>query len=276
MTDTPEEELELPVPDNETAFDDEDEALETIEEEDSVDEPEEDVEEDGFAIESTNVPNEDVTPDDPDELPPDVGDDMQGDWDLEVHRYLRTLGLHDHGDTVARRDQNLDAKQRTRARRLAVRAALLGLHHAPALHYTQSGARWDGIATTDYSAKGEYPRYADCSAFATWCLWNGLYVPFKEHDVVNGADWKAGYTGTMLQHGVPIRRLKNVRWGDCVLYGSPGSTGRHVAIICRVGKPRGSQVMVVSHGSEGGPYFLPWNYRSDIQSIRRYTHYKVV
>lgn len=259
MTET----LEVPVPEYENALEEDVEELEQLSEEDDLDEPEEEVEEaDG---ESTDVPNEDLEVDDFLKMPDDEGDDEQGDWVI----------AEGFGDEAGRRvTKILNAKQRTRARRLAVKAALLGLHHASAIHYTQGSSRWQGIADTRYSAKGEYPNYADCSAFATWCLWNGLYVPFRVADVVNGADWRAGYTGTMLSHGRAIRFLKNVRWADCVLYGAPGSSGRHTAVVVKT--THTSDVpMVVSHGSEGGPYYLPYNYRSDIQSIRRYIRYRV-
>lgn len=167
---------------------------------------------------------------------------------------------------------SMTKKQRTVARRAAVNAAWLGYSHKSVLHYTQGSRRWEGIRDTRYSARKEFPNYADCSAFVTWCLWNGLYVPYKKPDVVNGADWKAGYTGTMLSHGRPIKSLKNIRWADVVIYGVSGTVGKHTAII--VGKKNGVP-MVISHGSEAGPYYLPYNYRSDIQSIRRYIHYKV-
>jgi hypothetical protein len=252
---------ELPVPENEEALDDFQDELESLDEEDDVDKPETNLDE--YIANTTNVPNEDLEEDDPSEMPEDVGNDEHGDWDPDKHP-----------DTAVRlqRISHLSAKQRTRARRIAVRAAILGKNHAGAIHYTQGGSRWQGIADTRYSHRNQYPNYADCSAYVTWCLWNGLYVPYRKPDVVNGASWRAGYTGTMLAHGRAIRRLNNVRWADCVIYGAPGSTGRHVAIVV---KTSGGTPMVVSHGSEGGPYYLPYNYRRDIQSIRRYIHYRV-
>jgi hypothetical protein len=42
------------------------------------------------------------------------------------------------------------------------------------------------------------------SSFATWCLWNGLALRFGLGDIVNAAGWTAGYTGTMLEHGLPV------------------------------------------------------------------------
>jgi hypothetical protein len=115
----------------------------------------------------------------------------------------------------------LNDRHRQEARSRAVAAAILALAHAPAIHYTQSASRWQGIADTRYSARGEYPNYVDCSAFVTWCLWNGLYVPFRVRDTVNGQNWRAGYTGTMLQHGKPVQHPENMIRGDAVIYGAP-------------------------------------------------------
>lgn len=245
----------LPVPEHESALDDFVEEIEQLAEEDDLDEPESE----------TDVPNEDLEVDDFLGMPPDEGDDEQGDWIAIAEGF---------GELSTRPTHHLNAKQRTRARRLAVRAAILAKNHAPAVHYTQGPERWEGIDDTRHAAAGEYPNEADCSAFATWCIWNGLFLPFRTDDVVNGANWEAGYTGTMLSHGRPVRYVKNVRWADCVLYGAPGSNGRHTAIVVKTTHTSGVP-MVISHGSEGGPYYLPYNYRSDIQSVRRYIRFRV-
>jgi cell wall-associated NlpC family hydrolase len=130
-------------------------------------------------------------------------------------------------------------------------------------------SRWQGIQRTDYSGQGQYPNYADCSAFATWVLWNALKVRFGVKDIVNGADWLAGYTGTLLTHGVLVAKgragkldLSKLVVGDLIIYGH-GWPGTHVAIYVGGG-------MVVSHGSEGGPYYVRYDYRSDIMEARRY------
>lgn len=159
----------------------------------------------------------------------------------------------------------LSSCERAIARDRAVHAALLGLHHAPALHYTQGAARWEGIAKHKIARKGDYPTHADCSAFATWCLWNGLYLAFGLGDVVNGQHWKAGFTGTMAEHGREVVHLAKVLPGDCVLYG-PAPSYEHVAIVVanKNGKP-----VVVSNGSDPGPFLLPYNYRP-VGQIRRY------
>lgn len=161
----------------------------------------------------------------------------------------------------------LSAAHRAEARRRVYTAAMLGFRNRDQIHYTQTAARWQGIADTRKSQMGQYPNYADCSAFATWCIWNGIYVKFGVRDTVNGAAWKAGYTGTMLSHGKLVTHLASVKVGDCVLYGLRGTTGKHTAIV--VGR-KNSQIMVVSHGSEAGPFYLPYNYRSDVMCIRRY------
>jgi hypothetical protein len=160
--------------------------------------------------------------------------------------------------------------KKTLARDRAVQAAMLGFRNRGAIHYTQGNLRWQGIADTRYSRQGQFPNQADCSAYVTWCLWNALWVPFKVKDVVNGADWKAGYTGTMLRHGRVVEKVADMRRGDAVLYGRAGSTGAHTAIIVgRQGGKKGTP-MVVSHGSEAGPYYLPYNYRGDVMNVRRY------
>jgi hypothetical protein len=150
---------------------------------------------------------------------------------------------------------------RVRARDLAVSAALLTIRKAPEIHYTQGGLRWQGIDKELKAWKGQYPLYADCSSAATWWLWQGL-DHFGVRDVVNGQDWNWGYTGTMLRCGRRVEHQANWRRGDLFIYGQ-GWPGAHVAMYLGGGK-------VASHGSEGGPYLLPWNYRSDLLSVRRY------
>lgn len=156
----------------------------------------------------------------------------------------------------------LSAEHRDKARDLAMRAAFLGLHRAPYLHYTQGGQRWEGIDERLKAWRGEFPQHGDCSAFATWCIWNGL-SHYHVRDTVNGAAWKAGYTGTMVEHGKRVRDLDNVKRADLALYGDPrGGTG-HVAVCIGGGK-------VISFGSERGPFLLPLRYRRDLVQVRRY------
>lgn len=150
-------------------------------------------------------------------------------------------------------------KQEAKAHRgigVCTRAARLALAHAPEVHYTQGPSRWQGIAERLDASKGQFPRYADCSSFYTWCLWQLLK---DGPDVVNGADWRAGYTGTLLAHG---RTVYEPFEGAAVIYGT-GFPGAHVAYAIGGG-------MVISHGSEGAPYLVPFNYRSDVLDIRAY------
>lgn len=141
---------------------------------------------------------------------------------------------------------------------MTLQAAVLGLHHASTIHYTQEAARWEGIDRHKKAWRGEFPHEADCSSFATWCLWNGL-DHFHHSDTVNGEHWRAGYTGTLLTHGKHISRPLP---GDLIIYGS-GWPGVHTAVYTGGG-------LVVSHGSEAGPFLLPYRYRSDVLAIRRY------
>lgn len=194
-----------------------------------------------------------LEPDDPYALPPDEGDAEPDDLQDE------TAALAVSGSV-----SGLSREQRLQARRLAVRAAALGLAHREALRYTQGPQRWQGIAEGRVAARGRFPTRADCSSFATWCLWNGLKHRFGVRDTVNGQAWRGGYTGTMLSHGKPVRSQANWLLADLVLYGVPGNPAtQHVAILVGGG-------WVISHGSDPGPYKMRWNYRSDVIGVRRY------
>lgn len=161
----------------------------------------------------------------------------------------------------------LTGRKKLHARSLTAHALDLGYKHAPSVHYTQGPKRWEGIDRNKRAYKGQYPHYADCSAYATWALWNGL-SHYHKPDVVNGEHWQGGYTGTMLDHGIVIHNPRHARRGDLVIYGAPGSNGEHVATVRRL-HPITRLPYVISHGSEGGPYYLPYNYRTDIMCIRR-------
>jgi hypothetical protein len=162
----------------------------------------------------------------------------------------------------------LSTVHRVQARDRAVNAAMLGLRHAPQMFYTQGPQRWEGIARKLNAKLGEYPKHVDCSAFVTWCLYNGLVISgFTNRDIVNGADWKGGYTGTLLTHGKQVHHLENVQRADYVIYGN-GGTGEHTALVVGRRKADG-KIMVVSMGSDAGPFYLPYDYRRDIMQVRR-------
>lgn len=162
----------------------------------------------------------------------------------------------------------LSKAHRINARTRAVEAWMLGYTHRDQIAYTQGSRRWDGINKHCNARRGQFPHFADCSAFATWGLWNGLYLPYDVRDTVNGANWKAGYTGTMLNHGKRVQHLASVQRADLVIYGR-GAPGEHVTCVAGRRKSDG-KIMVFSHGSSVGPLYLPYDYRDDIMQIRRY------
>jgi hypothetical protein len=182
----------------------------------------------------------------------------------------------------------LKSHERAVARELATRAALLSLHHAPQVHYSQGPHRWDGISKRLLASRGEFPTSTDCSASATWWLAQPLLFRFKLPDIVNGTNWRSGYTGTLAQHGREVHHLRNVVRGDLVLYG-PAPIFEHVAMVVghrhgcgrdrhgrwKCGHKHAARCphdipQVVSHGSEPGPFLLNYNYRHDVGQIRRY------
>jgi len=157
--------------------------------------------------------------------------------------------------------------QRLQARRIAVHAAYLGVYNAAAFRYfpTVSGDRWMGInqRIDPRDPHNHFPTLADCSSFVTWCLWAALYLNFGIRDVVNGQHWKAGYTGTLAQHGWEVTDHSKRQWADLALYGDPTGPTGHVAICVGGGK-------VISHGSDAAPFKLDLGYRTDLYQIRRY------
>lgn len=153
------------------------------------------------------------------------------------------------------------------ARHIIVAAAHALLAEPMSVHYTMGPGRWDGIAHKKTIHGGNLlPFYGDCSATATWMLWLALNHTYGVHDVVNGEAWKAGFTGTMAKHGTCVSAFNGGRIGDCIFYGGTRDIPEHVAVKVAPGH-------VFSHGSEGGPYYLPVNYRSDVHPVaRRYFH----
>lgn len=83
---------------------------------------------------------------------------------------------------------------------------------------------------------------------------DALYLGFGVGDIVNDCGWAAGYTGTMLNRGQPVRYAFNALPGDAVICGG-GWPGHHTAIVVRCG----GTPMVVWHGSESGPHYLAYN-----------------
>jgi hypothetical protein len=124
-------------------------------------------------------------------------------------------------------------------------------------HYTQDSRRWSGIANKVCPSSGA-PPYSDCSSSTTWCYWT---VFGNGPDFINGANWKAGYTGTQVSHGKEVT-LAQAKPADLVFYGKSHSDISHVAIYVGGGK-------VISHGSDPVGYYGV-DYRTDRQQIRSY------
>jgi cell wall-associated NlpC family hydrolase len=137
-------------------------------------------------------------------------------------------------------------------RQKIVATAMHGVANRYGIHYTQSSLRMMGVR---YRIKPPgYPRYEDCSSFATWCYWvAGVNDP-------NGLGYNGfGFTGTLAANGTRISTAQ-MRPGDLIFYGSyPHS---HVTIYVGSGR-------CVSHGNESGPSLLHYAYRP-VNSIRRY------
>jgi hypothetical protein len=159
----------------------------------------------------------------------------------------------------------LSLDERKHARQLAVNAAKLLFHHAPAVHYTMAAApRWEGMTQKKLAWKGEFPTHADCSSAVTWFMWQ-VGHHFGLPDFANSENWNGGFTGTLAQHGKRVTDGKYLL-GDVALYG-PGPNHTHTALIVSVngnGEPK-----VISHGSEGGPFLLDLHYRNDLAQVRR-------
>lgn len=138
------------------------------------------------------------------------------------------------------------------------------LANKDAVHYSQGANRWEGIRDRDTHLRGTYPKHCDCSSTATWMLWDAIARSYHVHDIVNHAEWTAGYTGSMYQNGVLVKHDSNLKIGDLIFYGDQGGgIPEHVAVYIGGGH-------VFSHGGEGGPYILPLDYRRDRRMSRRY------
>jgi hypothetical protein len=156
----------------------------------------------------------------------------------------------------------LTARQRVRARKRIKAAALLSVRHRGSIHYTQGWRRWDGVRLRKPPWK--FPLYADCSSHSTWLHWTAVSRPRRGgyRDYVNAAYWRAGFTGTQVNHGIRLSRPSLV--GDLVFYGGSRGVPGHVATYIGGG-------LCVSHGSEIGPILVRWNYRP-VVAVRRHLH----
>jgi cell wall-associated NlpC family hydrolase len=137
--------------------------------------------------------------------------------------------------------------QRAELRRVILRAAYVGVRDHNRMSYTEGPLRWSGIADAERDVADHVPPYSDCSSFATWCYWDASRW-LKLPDIVNGANWLAGYTGTMVGHGTAVAVAQALP-GDLIFYGSL-SLPFHVAVYAGGGR-------VVSMGRPGAPELVP-------------------
>lgn len=202
---------------------------------------------------------------DPADIPPDGDDSVHAasinldDMVVATPEQIAALTASGHINP-----SHLHTRERIRARDLGIQAMALVLHNAGSVHYTQGANRWEGINRRDRAWRGQYPKHGDCSSTDDWALWCALthFKRFVHVDIVNGLGWRAGYTGSMTPHGVSVRGHTLQRM-DQVFYGRSRSVPSHVATYIGGG-------LVISHGSEAGPFKLSMRYRHDLVDVRRY------
>jgi len=174
-----------------------------------------------------------------------------GTYTKATHEKLRAGGHFDsYGAHLMRSYAPARAKKSSTGAK-GIASAALYAHSKQPRHYTQGAARWQPVSMVPWQQ--HMWAYGDCSSFATGCFkMAGLPDP-------NGMGYRAGYTGTLCQHG---KAVTTPQPGDLLFFGS-GPPWTHVAVAV-------SSTRCVSHGSEGGPYLVPINYRPDQGQIRRY------
>jgi cell wall-associated NlpC family hydrolase len=156
-----------------------------------------------------------------------------------------SLARHLLGDFCAQHTAPTDAK----ARAAAVAAAYFWKMRAAQIGYSQA-------RPFPVDAPPQVPANIDCSGFVTICYFAG-----RAKDP-NGRGYDGfGYTGTLLSQGTKIPQ-SSLKAGDLVFYGStmnptpgfPRGSPTHVAIYV-------GQGMVISMGSQAGPFLLSVGYR---------------
>ena len=175
-----------------------------------------------------------------------AGITVDGIYGLESHKKLMphydAYGAHLMG--LSKGDQPaITTRQRVAAE------AIWGYNNRGSIHYAQ---------IRPYVDLGHrLPQTLDCSSFST-VVYKRANAPDPNARLYDGL----GFTGTLAQHGRQVS-LSQARPGDLVLYGSGGWPYHHVSVYVGFGR-------CVSHGSEGGPYLVPIDYRSDRAQIRSY------
>lgn len=155
------------------------------------------------------------------------------------------------------------------SRKIIVQAAKIMVRHKAEIHYSQKANRQVGVRARMSILDGHFPKTCDCSSTAWWMLWDAMGRNYGVDDIVcrTGPYWDPNgvvYTGSMYTHGKAVVHDENLKIGDLIFYGDQGGgIPEHVAVSV------GGRV-VFSHGSEGGPYFLDLDYRSDRRMSRRF------
>lgn len=159
-----------------------------------------------------------------------------------------------------------EAQMGAAARKIVVKAALKAyqdhqgkmIYSGPNTSASVMAKRWEGID------KGielpRVPKHADCSSLATWCLWNARERGATDPSHPDDQTWTWGTTFSMEPNGKKVSVAK-ARPGDLVFYEG------HVTII--VERSQGIPY-VVTFGSQGGPYYEKYNYRTDVTSVKDY------
>lgn len=161
---------------------------------------------------------------------------------------------------------------RDKVARHAVSSAMTCYRKRADIFYSQDmSLRWMGI--NRHIKLPDVPKFADCSSFTTWILHNArLHVYGKTGaDVINARIWKSGYTGTQINNG-KLHRFGPKFWKPgrtLVFYGRGSHAVTHVAMYVGKDKVSGKH-MVVSHGQDSGPHYVPYNYRDDFVMARAY------
>lgn len=140
-------------------------------------------------------------------------------------------------------------------RHRVLNAAWEGYLKRDQIHYTEGPLRMSGVRKKILLPN--VPPDEDCSSFATWCYWvAGAPDP-------NGFDYNGyGNTGSQYPRGKHVT-FAQARMADIFFYGWSNGEPEHEAIYAGNG-------MVISNGSEGGPYYEKWDYRDDLVGIRSY------
>lgn len=166
------------------------------------------------------------------------------------------------------RVSGLTDKQASHARELLVRSAKNMVKHKDQIDYSQAYDRQDAMRKHKTITRGEYPAHADCSSTSWWMLWDAMGRNYKVRDIVcKTQGWNPNqtvYTGSMYRNGKAVVHDRNLKIGDLIFYGDQGGgIPEHVAMYVGGGK-------VFSHGSDGGPYIIDLDYRSDRRMSRRF------